>query len=67
MEATIYASLCINRGASGRRPEFCPPWQGGPQGVWYELMKTPCRKKRGVPLGKGGQMKKLQATIDASL
>ena len=22
--------------------------------MWYELERTPCRKKRGVPLGKGG-------------
>jgi hypothetical protein len=25
-------------------------------GVWYEPLRTPCRKQRGVPLGKGGQM-----------
>ena len=24
---------------------FCPPWQGGPQGVWYKPTKTPCRQK----------------------
>ena len=24
--------------------------------VWYRPTKTPCRKKRGVPPGKGGQM-----------
>ncbi len=45
-----------------RRPQlrsaaaFCLPWQGGLQGVSYKPRKTPCRKRRGVPLGKGGQM-----------
>ena len=28
------------------------PWQGGPQGVWYEQMKTPCCKKRGEAFSK---------------
>ena len=26
-------------------PAFCPPWQGGLQGVCYKLMKTSCREK----------------------
>ena len=38
--------------SSGRRPELCPTWQG-PQGWYEELVKNPCRNKRGVPLGKG--------------
>ena len=33
-------------------------------GVRYEATKTPCRNRRGVPLGKGGQMQKLQRVAD---
>jgi hypothetical protein len=36
----------------GRQPEVCPPWQGGPQGVCYELPKTPCREIRGEAFSK---------------
>ena len=32
--------------------------------MWDELMKTPCRKQRGVPLGKGGQMENLQRALE---
>ena len=33
-----------------------PAYVGPHKGVCFEPTKTPCRKKRGVPLGKGGQM-----------
>ena len=43
---------------AAKRPAaaFCPPWQGGLQGVWYKPRKTPCRKsaakllKASIPL-----------------
>jgi hypothetical protein len=50
--ATGVAALgsAFQAGRRGRRPHFVPPWQGGLQGVWYNPTKTPCRKRRGVPL-----------------
>jgi hypothetical protein len=42
--------------SSGRGPEFCPPWQGGPQGVWSEHARTPCRKRTPRPPCQGGQI-----------
>jgi len=33
-------------------PRVCSPWQGGPQGVCYELGRTPCREKRGEAFSK---------------
>ena len=43
------------------------PLGRGPQGVSYELMKTPCREIRGVPLEKGGQRyRNLTARLDSS-
>jgi len=38
-----------------------PLGKGDYRGVCHELMTTPCRKKRGVSLGKRGQVYKLQA------
>jgi hypothetical protein len=53
-EALGIKSVGCAPSAPGPPARGLSPWEGGRQGVCYELMKTPCRRIRGVPLQKRG-------------